>query len=165
MSTFFSNVYTDKFSTKLSTCLFYRKCLSISRESSDKCRVKYFRLNKKRKVVNWKLKLKDKVFGKKSRYSRAKRDLKNLAVFDNNINYVISNWISDIDTHPDFPHSIIVKLYPNLIFLWFVTSLFCFRLISNQTNIFLIHLPNVLLRINVNDINRKIINFIGSGYE
>ena len=43
-----------------------------------------------------------------------KRDLKNLAVFDNNINYVISNWISDIDTHPDFPHSIIVKLYEPL---------------------------------------------------
>jgi hypothetical protein len=90
----FVNVYFDESYTPLmSTELLHNKILDFFKEEANQGGKNAdgwedFRLNKKRKVVNWKLKLKDKVFGKKSRYSRAKRDLKNFTydeVIENHI--------------------------------------------------------------------------------
>ena len=90
----FVNVYFDESYTPLmSTELLHNKISDFFKQEANQGGKnadgwKAFRLNKKRKVVNWKLKLKDKIFGKKSRYSRAKRDLKNFTydeVIENHI--------------------------------------------------------------------------------
>ena len=90
----FVNVYFDESYTPLmSTELLHNKILDFFKEEANQGGKnadgwEAFRLNKKRKVVNWKLKMKDKIFGKSSRYSRAKRDLKNFTydeVIENHI--------------------------------------------------------------------------------
>ena len=90
----FVNVYFDESYTPLmSTELLHNKILDFFKQEANQGGKnadgwKAFRLNKKRKVVNWKLKMKDKIFGKSSRYSRAKRDLKNFTydeVIENHI--------------------------------------------------------------------------------
>jgi hypothetical protein len=90
----FVNVYFDESYTPLmSTELLHNKILDFFKQEANQGGKnadgwEAFRLNKKRKVVNWKLKMKDKIFGKSSRYSRAKRDLKNFTydeVIENHI--------------------------------------------------------------------------------
>ena len=43
-----------------------------------------------------------------------KKDLKNLAIFGDNKNYVISNWETDFITFDKFPHSIVLRFYDSL---------------------------------------------------
>jgi|TARA_B100001094_G_scaffold230409_1_gene225043 hypothetical protein len=88
------NVYFDESYTPLMSIeLLHNKILDFFKQEANQGGKnadgwEAFRLNKKRKVVNWKLKLKSKIFGKSSRYSRAKRDLKNFTydeVIENHI--------------------------------------------------------------------------------
>ena len=90
----FVNVYFDESYTPLMSIeLLHNKILDFFKQEANQGGKnadgwEAFRLNKKRKVVNWKLKLKSKIFGKSSRYSRAKRDLKNFTydeVIENHI--------------------------------------------------------------------------------